>query len=104
MILVGTHLDASEEPQLQSCLNRIRAELLSHQGFPAIRDFHMVSSCDDSDAMTRLREAIVKEVKSFKVIGRGPYVRPYAEVLRGHKQFLVKSCSAVLNLITVLWD
>lgn len=67
VILVGTHTDVSDELQLQACVTKIREELLSHQGFPAIRDYHMVSVWEDSDTMTRLRKAIAREVTSFKV-------------------------------------
>ncbi|CAN9498815.1 unnamed protein product [Ophioblennius macclurei] len=67
VILVGTHTDVSDELKLQLCLNKIRDELLNHQDFPAIRDYHMVSACEDSDAIAKLRKAITREVASFKI-------------------------------------
>ncbi|CAJ1056130.1 leucine-rich repeat serine/threonine-protein kinase 2 isoform X1 [Xyrichtys novacula] len=70
VILVGTHTDVSDELQLQSCLTKIREELLNHQGFPAIRDYRIVSACEDSDSLTKLRKAIVREVENFKIQGQ----------------------------------
>uniref|UniRef100_UPI0037E8F8A3 leucine-rich repeat serine/threonine-protein kinase 2 n=1 Tax=Semicossyphus pulcher TaxID=241346 RepID=UPI0037E8F8A3 len=70
VILVGTHTDVSDDLQLQACLTKIKEELLSHQGFPAIRDYHMVSVCEDSDSLTKLRKTIIREVTSFKIQGQ----------------------------------
>ncbi|XP_023146940.2 leucine-rich repeat serine/threonine-protein kinase 2 isoform X2 [Amphiprion ocellaris] len=70
VILVGTHTDVSDELQLQACLSKIREELLNHQGFPAVRDYHMVSVCEDSDTMAKLRKAIAREVTNFKIQGQ----------------------------------
>lgn len=70
MILVGTHMDVSDDVAFQACLTKIREELLNHQGFPTIQNYFTVSTCDDSDAVVRLRKAIAKEAADFKVAGR----------------------------------
>lgn len=69
VVLVGTHADLSSEDQVQSSLVKIREELLNHQAFPSIRDYHMVSACEDSDALGKLRKAIIREVTGFKIQG-----------------------------------
>lgn len=74
---MGTHTDVSEELQLQACLTKIKEELLTHQGFPTIRDYYMVSLCEDSDAMTKLRKAIAREVTNFKVKGHKQQIKPF---------------------------
>lgn len=70
VVLVGTHADISSEDQVQSSLLKIREELLNHQAFPSIRDYHMVSACDDSDALGKLRKAIIREATNFKIQGQ----------------------------------
>ncbi|XP_028304639.1 leucine-rich repeat serine/threonine-protein kinase 2 [Gouania willdenowi] len=67
VILVGTHTDVSDDQQLQACLSKIKEELLSHQSFPTISDYHMVCACDYSDAISKLRKAIAREATSFKI-------------------------------------
>ncbi|XP_074798547.1 leucine-rich repeat serine/threonine-protein kinase 2 isoform X1 [Natator depressus] len=67
VILVGTHLDVSDEKQRKACLSKITRELLNKRGFPAIQDYHFVNATEESDAMIKLRKTIIKESLNFKI-------------------------------------
>ena len=68
MILVGTHLDVSDERQRKACISKINKELLNKRGFPAIRDYHFVNATEESDALAKLRKTIINESLNFKVM------------------------------------
>ncbi|KAK2514138.1 Lrrk2 [Columba guinea] len=67
VILVGTHLDVSDEMQRKSCMTKITRELLNKRGFPAIQDYHFVNATEESDSIIRLRKIIIKESLHFKI-------------------------------------
>nr|XP_012385566.2 leucine-rich repeat serine/threonine-protein kinase 2 [Dasypus novemcinctus] len=67
VILVGTHLDASDEKQRKACISKITKELLNKRGFPAIRDYHFVNATEESDALAKLRKTIINESLNFKI-------------------------------------
>ncbi|XP_053262089.1 leucine-rich repeat serine/threonine-protein kinase 2 isoform X3 [Podarcis raffonei] len=73
VILIGTHLDISNDKQRRACVNKITKELMNQRGFPAIRDYHFVNATEESDAMMKLRKTIIKESLNFK-IGDQPVV------------------------------
>ncbi|XP_035747561.1 leucine-rich repeat serine/threonine-protein kinase 2 isoform X1 [Egretta garzetta] len=67
VILVGTHLDVSDEIQRKACMSKITRELLNKRGFPAIQDYHFVNATEESDSIIRLRKIIIKESLHFKI-------------------------------------
>ncbi|XP_007941343.1 leucine-rich repeat serine/threonine-protein kinase 2 [Orycteropus afer afer] len=67
VILVGTHLDISDEKQRKACISKITKELLNKRGFPAIRDYHFVNATEESDALAKLRKTIINESLNFKI-------------------------------------
>ncbi|KAF4793882.1 leucine rich repeat kinase 2 [Turdus rufiventris] len=67
VILVGTHLDVSDEMQRRTCISKITRELLNKRGFPAIQDYHFVNATEESDSIIRLRKIIIKESLHFKI-------------------------------------
>ncbi|XP_042533479.1 leucine-rich repeat serine/threonine-protein kinase 2 isoform X2 [Dipodomys spectabilis] len=67
VILVGTHLDVSDEKQRKACIGKITKELLNKRGFPAIRDYHCVNATEESDALAKLRKTIINESLNFKI-------------------------------------
>lgn len=81
MILVGTHLDVSDEKQRKACISKITKELLNKRGFPAIRDYHFVNATEESDALAKLRKTIINESLNFKVMWLMPTVDWWINVI-----------------------
>ncbi|KAM8802869.1 leucine-rich repeat serine/threonine-protein kinase 2 [Rhynchonycteris naso] len=67
VILVGTHMDVSDEKQRKACISKITKELLNKRGFPSIRDYHFVNATEESDALAKLRKTIINESLNFKI-------------------------------------
>ncbi|XP_060100725.1 leucine-rich repeat serine/threonine-protein kinase 2 isoform X2 [Heteronotia binoei] len=67
VILIGTHLDVSNEKQRKACVGKITKELLNQRGFPVIQDYHFVNATEESDTMVKLRKTIIKECLNFKI-------------------------------------
>ncbi|KAJ6666293.1 hypothetical protein lerEdw1_000565 [Lerista edwardsae] len=67
VILIGTHLDISNEKQHKACFCKIKKELMNQRGFPAIQEFHFVNATEESDAMIELRKSIIRESLNFKI-------------------------------------
>ncbi|XP_072510416.1 leucine-rich repeat serine/threonine-protein kinase 2 isoform X2 [Notamacropus eugenii] len=67
VILVGTHLDVSDEKQRKASIGKITKELLNKRGFPEIRDYHFVNATEECEALVKLRKSIVKESLNFKI-------------------------------------
>uniref|UniRef100_UPI00398F3D60 leucine-rich repeat serine/threonine-protein kinase 2 isoform X2 n=1 Tax=Pristiophorus japonicus TaxID=55135 RepID=UPI00398F3D60 len=67
VILVGTHVDMTNEKHQQNCITKIKMEFLQHRNFPPIRDYHFVVATEESDSVARLRRAIISQIQTFKI-------------------------------------
>ncbi|XP_029473217.1 leucine-rich repeat serine/threonine-protein kinase 2 isoform X2 [Rhinatrema bivittatum] len=67
VILVGTHVDGSDEKRRKACLAKIQSELFNQRGFPAIQGFHFVNATEESESLSKLRKTIIKESLNFKI-------------------------------------
>ncbi|XP_075064928.1 leucine-rich repeat serine/threonine-protein kinase 2 isoform X2 [Mixophyes fleayi] len=67
VILIGTHLDVSDEQQRKACLNKIKLELYNQRELPCVQDHHFVDATQESDALARLRKSVIKECLNFKI-------------------------------------
>ncbi|KAM9496194.1 leucine-rich repeat serine/threonine-protein kinase 2 isoform 1-T1 [Clarias gariepinus] len=70
VILIGTHLDLCEDGLVQECAHKIQEEVLSQPLFPTIRERHMLCAYEESDSISRLRKAIIREANGFKIQGQ----------------------------------
>ncbi|XP_066448013.1 leucine-rich repeat serine/threonine-protein kinase 2 isoform X2 [Eleutherodactylus coqui] len=67
VILVGTHLDVSDEKQRKACINKIKTELFNQRELPCVQDHHFVTATEESDALAKLRKSLIKECLNFKI-------------------------------------
>ncbi|XP_063783150.1 leucine-rich repeat serine/threonine-protein kinase 2 [Pseudophryne corroboree] len=67
VILIGTHLDVSDEKQRKACINKIKLELYNQRELPCVQDCHFVNATEESDALSRLRKSVIKECLNFKI-------------------------------------
>ncbi|MEE6481226.1 hypothetical protein FKM82_012791 [Ascaphus truei] len=67
VILVGTHLDVSDEKQRKACISKMKKELCNQHGIPSIQDYHFVNATEESELLAKLRKTIIKESLNFKI-------------------------------------
>ncbi|XP_078536216.1 leucine-rich repeat serine/threonine-protein kinase 2 isoform X2 [Lissotriton helveticus] len=67
VILVGTHLDVSDEKCRKACQIKISKELFNQRGFPVIQDYHFVNATEESDSLKNLRKIIIAKSLQFKI-------------------------------------
>ncbi|XP_075713367.1 leucine-rich repeat serine/threonine-protein kinase 2 [Rhinoderma darwinii] len=67
VILVGTHLDVSDEKHRKACINKIKTELFNQRELPCVQDYHFVDATEESDALAKLRKSVIKESLNFKI-------------------------------------
>ncbi|XP_069485312.1 leucine-rich repeat serine/threonine-protein kinase 2 [Ambystoma mexicanum] len=67
VILVGTHLDVSDDRCRKACQSKINRELVNQRGFPAIQDNHFVNASEECDSLKKLRKTIIAKSLQFKI-------------------------------------
>ncbi|KAM8973231.1 leucine-rich repeat serine/threonine-protein kinase 2 isoform 2-T2 [Pelodytes ibericus] len=67
VILVGTHLDVSDEKRQKACISKIKKELYNQRELPCIQEYHFVNATEESDLLGKLRKSIIKECLHFKI-------------------------------------
>ncbi|KAM9311733.1 leucine-rich repeat serine/threonine-protein kinase 2 [Gastrophryne carolinensis] len=67
VILVGTHLDVSDEKQRKACINKIKMELHNQHELPCVQDNFFVDATEESNALMKLRKSVIRECLNFKI-------------------------------------